>query len=82
MDRYMRCECGYVVRYKGPIHRAGKCPLCERWLSRGIEVTRRQWLEAHGFYVGDNVSDEEIEEFQIPTFLVKSKRKSNRGTTL
>ena len=51
MDRYVRCECGNVVRYKGNISKAGKCPRCERWLWKGEPVSLAVWLEAHDIEV-------------------------------
>ena len=49
--RYVRCDCGNVVRYRGGIMRAGKCPRCERWLWEGKSVSLPVWLEAHDIKV-------------------------------
>ena len=47
MHRYVRCECGNVVRYRGPVSLA-KCPRCEEWLWKGEPVRKEDWLNAHG----------------------------------
>lgn len=54
MQKYVRCECGNVVRYKGYINRAGRCPRCEEWLWKGEPVRRREWLEAHGLHIRED----------------------------
>lgn len=51
MERYVKCECGNVVRYRGHISKAGRCPRCERWLWEGEPVTIGVWLEAHDIKV-------------------------------
>lgn len=47
-ERYVKCECGNAVRYRGHIGKAGKCPRCGQQLSKGEPIDRREWLEAHG----------------------------------
>ena len=50
MDRYVKCECGNVVRYRGELI-GERCPRCERRLVDGKAISRIEWLEAHGFQV-------------------------------
>ena len=79
MDRYVRCECGNVVRYRGDITQAGKCPRCERWLWEGVAVTMREWLKAHGVYGRDPVS---TPGNPIGILLVTNRQKSTWRTAL
>ena len=51
MSRYVKCECGNVVRYRGNICKAGRCPRCEEWLWKGEPVGIRVWMKAHGIRV-------------------------------
>ena len=79
MNRYVRCECGNVVRYRWDISQAGKCPRCERWLREGVGVTMREWLKAHDIYGRDPVSTPG-NPIGIP--LVTNRQKRSRRTAL
>ena len=50
MYRYVRCECGNIVRYRGELT-GEKCPRCERRLVNGRAVGIKVWMEAHGIRV-------------------------------
>jgi len=50
MERYLECGCGNIVRVLGPV-RKEKCPRCERGLCWAEEVTKQEWLGAHGIKI-------------------------------
>lgn len=49
-ERYVRCECGNVVRYIGELT-GEKCSSCERRLVDGKAITKKEWLEGHNIYL-------------------------------
>lgn len=48
MERYVKGECGNVVRYRKELT-GERCPRCERRLVDGKAVNIGVWLGAHGF---------------------------------
>ena len=50
MERYLKCGCGNIVRVLGSV-REQKCPRCEIGLWLAEEVTKQEWLGAHGIKI-------------------------------
>lgn len=57
MDRYVKCECGNVVRYKKELT-GERCSRCGRQLVNGNAVGIGVWLRANGIEWAKN--DEEV----------------------
>lgn len=71
MVRYLKCACGNIVRVLGATKKE-KCPRCEIGLCWSEEVTKEEWLGAHGFEVSKD-------HLGKPYY---NKLKSSRRTTL
>lgn len=49
--RYVGCRCGNVVRYRGGINDAGRCPQCGECLWEGEPTGIKDWKRAHNIKV-------------------------------